>query len=170
MESRCWWGRRSFCMPNCPLWTVRDVYATSALLVKAHWRCPIQIWQLWLPFYPRPNISDRFFNLAHHFTCIQIFQIDFEETKWTFFISIHAKETFVNKFRKEKGTSWTLLNDPNIWCNQVVRRFLQNNICYFRSPISPWRAALRNTLFSNFFLQITKLKKCKKFRPSQTPL
>ena len=20
--------------------------------------CPIQIWQLWLPFYPRPNISD----------------------------------------------------------------------------------------------------------------
>ena len=56
-----------------------------ALWVKAHWRCPIQIWQLWLPFYPRPNISDRFFNLAAHFIRIQIFQIDFEETKWTFF-------------------------------------------------------------------------------------
>ena len=57
----------------------------NSLWVKAHWRCPIQIWQLWLPFYPRPNISDRFFNLAAHFIRIQIFQIDFEETKWTFF-------------------------------------------------------------------------------------
>ena len=56
-----------------------------ALLVKAHWRRPIQIWQLCLPFYPRPNISDRFFNLAPHFIRIQIFQIDFEETQWTFF-------------------------------------------------------------------------------------
>ena len=56
----------------------------NALLVKAHWRCPVQIWQLWLPFYPRLNISDRFFNLAPHFIRIQIFQIDFEETKWTF--------------------------------------------------------------------------------------
>ena len=30
----------------------------SALLVKAHWKCPIQIWQPRLPFYPCPNISD----------------------------------------------------------------------------------------------------------------
>ena len=57
----------------------------NALLVKAHWRCPIQIWQLWLPFYPRPNISDIFFNLAPHFISIQIFPIDFEVSEWAFF-------------------------------------------------------------------------------------
>ena len=32
-------------------------------------------------FYPCTNISDRIFNLAAHFIRIQIFQIDFEETK-----------------------------------------------------------------------------------------
>ena len=59
-------------------------FPSIELLDLAHWWCPIQIWQLWLPFYPRPNISDRFFNLAPHFIHIQIFVIDFEETKWTF--------------------------------------------------------------------------------------
>ena len=49
----------------------------SALYVKLHLRCPIQICQLCLSFYPRPNISDRFLS---HFIHIQIFQIDFPLT------------------------------------------------------------------------------------------
>ena len=45
-----------------------------ALLVKAHWEGEIGISELYLSFYPRPNISDRF---RSHFICIKIFQIDF---------------------------------------------------------------------------------------------
>ena len=45
-----------------------------ALLVKAHWEGEIGISELYLSFYPRPNISDRF---RSHFICIQIFQIYF---------------------------------------------------------------------------------------------
>ena len=78
-------------------------------------------------FYLCPNISDRFPPQASHYILIQIFQIYlFRRRDEHFSISnshLHAKETFVNQLRKEKGTSWTLLKDPNIWCNQVVRRF-----------------------------------------------
>ena len=34
---------------------------------------------------------------------------------------------------------------------QLVHRYLQNNICYFRSPISPWRGPQWNSLFWAFF-------------------
>ena len=37
----------------------------------------IQIYQLYLSFYQRPNISDKFVNLASHFIRVQIFQIYF---------------------------------------------------------------------------------------------
>ena len=151
-----------------------NFYGTIALWVRLNVKREIGKFLPHPSFYPCPNISDRYPpHHTSHFIRIQIFQIYiFRRRDEHFSISIshlHAKETFVNQLRKEKGTSWTLLKDPNIWCNQVVWRFLQNNICNFRSPISPWRAALRNTLFSNFFLQMTKLRKCKKFRPSQTP-
>ena len=43
---------------------------------------PIQICQLCLPFYQRPNISDKFFSLASHFIRVQIFQIHLWGTKW----------------------------------------------------------------------------------------
>ena len=60
-------------------------------------------------FYPCPNISDRFPPQASHFIRIQIFQIYiFRRRDEHFSISIshlHAKETFVNQLRKEKGTS-----------------------------------------------------------------
>ena len=50
-----------------------DLYQCSnALLVKAHWEGDIS--ELYLSFYPRPNIADRF---RSHFIRIQIFQIDF---------------------------------------------------------------------------------------------
>ena len=66
----------------------------------------------------------------------------------------HAKETFVKQFRKEKGTSWTLLNYPNIWSKHVAERFLQNNICFFRNPISPWTGPQWKSLFWAFFLRM----------------
>ena len=65
-----------------------------------------------------------------------------------------AIETFVQQLRKEKGTSWTHLNDPNIWCKQVAQKFLQNNICYFRSTISPWRGPKWKSLFRAFYLRM----------------
>ena len=40
------------------------------------------------------------------------------------------------------------------WRKQVVHRYLQNNICYFRSPISPWRGPQWNSLFWAFFLDM----------------
>ena len=43
----------------------------------------IENFQLCLSFYPRPNISDRFVNLASHFIRVQIFQILLWGTKWT---------------------------------------------------------------------------------------
>ena len=48
--------------------------SSTALLVKAHWEGEIGITELYLSFYPHPNISDWF---RSHFICIQIFQIDF---------------------------------------------------------------------------------------------
>ena len=33
-----------------------------------------------------------------------------------------------------------------------MHRYLQNNICYFRSPISPWRGPQWKSLFGAFFL------------------
>ena len=71
----------------CPL--------SNALLVKAHWEREIGISELYLSFYPRPNISDRF---CSHFIRIQIFQIDFHlilYLKWT-------KWTLLNQLSKEK--------------------------------------------------------------------
>ena len=116
----------------------------------------------------------RFFNFGSHFIRIQIFQIYFstlplilsaskyfrlilKRPNEHFSISschFHAKETFVKQFRKEKGTSWTFLNDPNIWSKQVAQRFLQNNICYFRSPISLWTGPQLESLFWAFFLSM----------------
>ena len=47
---------------------------------------------------------------------------------------------------------WTFFSDTNIWRKQLVHRYLENNICYFRSPISPWRGPQWNLLFGAFFL------------------
>ena len=55
-----------------------------AILVKAQWEWSIGISELYFSFYLRPNISDIFLNLAPHFIRIQIFQMDFLKTKWTF--------------------------------------------------------------------------------------
>ena len=33
-----------------------------------------------------------------------------------------------------------------------MHRYLQNNICYFRSPISPWRGPQSNSLFRTLFI------------------
>ena len=41
----------------------------------------IENFQLCLSFYPHPNISDRFVNLASHFIRVQIFQIHLWGTK-----------------------------------------------------------------------------------------
>ena len=53
------WRRHSICY--------RCSRTHSALLVKALWGCPIQIWQPWLPFYPCPNISHIFFQPCSSF-------------------------------------------------------------------------------------------------------
>ena len=56
----------------CINWRRHSIYyrcsrTHSALLVKALWGCPIQIWQPWLPFYPCPNISHIFFQPCSSF-------------------------------------------------------------------------------------------------------
>ena len=58
----------------------------------------------------------------------------------------------MNILIKEKGTSWTLLIITNIWLQHLVQGYLENNICYFRSPISPWRGPQSNSLFRTFFI------------------
>ena len=100
---------------------------------------------------PIEGVQFRFDNFGSHFICVQIFQIDFSTlllilSAYKYFrlilrrpnehfsISVwnfHAKETFVKQFRKEKGTSWTLLNDSYIWSKQVAQRFFQKNIHFW---------------------------------------
>ena len=46
---------------------------------------------------------------------------------------------------------WTFFSDTNIWREQLVHRYSQNNICFFRSPISPWRGPQWKSLFGAFF-------------------
>ena len=123
---------------------------------------------------PIEGVQFRFDNFDSHFIRVQIFQIDFstlllilsaykyfrlilKRPNEHFSISVwhfHAKETFMKQFMKEKRTSWTLLNDYHIWSKQVAQRFLQNNICFFRSPISPWRGPHPTSLFRAFFLDM----------------
>ena len=38
-----------------------------------------------------------------------------------------------------------------------MHRYLQNNICYFRSPISPWRVYQRKSLFWAFILRMVHI-------------
>ena len=129
---------------DCEYWLTMTTMANTAL----HYR-----------LRPIEGVQFRFDNFGSHFISVQIFQIDFstlllilsafkyfrlilKRRNEHFSISFsyyRAIETFVQQLRKEKGTSWTHLNDPNIWCKQVAQWFLQNNICYFRSTISPWR-------------------------------
>ena len=68
------------------------------------------------------------------------------------FSHYHAIETVVHQLRKDRGTSWTLLNDPNIWGKQVAQRYLQNNLRYLWSPILPWSRPCSKSLFRAFFL------------------
>ena len=126
-------------------------------MVKVHWEESIGISELCLSFYLRRNISDRFFNLAPHFIYIHLFQIDFKETKLTFLNFYDAMEAFVKQLKKEKVMSWTLLNDSYIQRKQLVHRYLQNNICYFRSPISPWTGPQLRSLFRAFFLSMVNI-------------
>jgi len=121
---------------------------------------------------PIEGVQFRFDNFGSHFIRVQIFQIDFStlllilsaskyfrlilkgpnEHFSSFFSHYHAIETVVHQLRKERGTSWTLLNYPNIYGKLVAQRYLQNNICYFWSPISPWSRPCSNSLFRAFFL------------------
>ena len=52
-----------------------EVTTTTALWVKANWKVPIGISELFLSFYSHPNISDVNFSLVLHFMFVQIFQI-----------------------------------------------------------------------------------------------
>ena len=70
----------------------------------------------------------------------------------SFYTCRWQNEHFSIKSERKKGTSWTLQNDTNIWCKQVVHRYLQNNICYLWSPISPWSRPCSKSLFRAFFL------------------
>ena len=55
------------------------------------------------------------------------------------------------RYTEEKGTSWTLLIITNIWLWHLVKGYLENNICYFRTTISPWRGPQVKSLFRTFF-------------------
>ena len=46
---------------------------------------------------------------------------------------------------------WTFFSDTNIWREQLVHRYLQNNICFFRSQISPWRGLSGSRYLELFF-------------------
>jgi len=121
---------------------------------------------------PIEGVQFRFDNFGSHFIRVQIFQIDFStlllilsaskyfrlilegpnEHVSISFSHYHAIETVVHQLRKDRGTSWTLLNDPNIWGKQVAQRYLQNNLRYLWSPILPWSRPCSKSLFRAFFL------------------
>ena len=65
---------------------------------------------------------------------------------------------FPNNSGRKKGWVEPHLNDPNFWGKQLVHRYLQNNICYFRSPILPWRGPRYFELFSRHGLFFTMPK------------
>ena len=56
-----------------------------------------------------------------------------------------------------KRDELTLLNVTDIWLKQLVHIFLQNNICYFRSPISSWWEPQLKSLLREIFLSIVRI-------------
>ena len=113
--------------------------------------------------------------------CVQIFQICLKGTKWILFdITFYHSSTcrrkanilkkhLSNNIERKKGTSWTLLNCSNICMKQLVHRYLQNNICYFRSRISPWRGPQLKLLFWAFFLVMVYIFTMQKNQPLLRP-
>ena len=131
-----------------------------------------------LPLYPlhywlRPieGVQFRFDNFGSHFIRVQIFQIDFstlllilsaskyfrlilKRPNEHFSISLFNLQCICQTTQEGKGTSWSFLNDPNIWLRHLVQGYLENNICYFRSPISLWTGPQLKSLFWAFFLSM----------------
>ena len=50
-----------------------------------------------------------------------------------------------------------------------MHRYLQNNICYFRSPISPWTGPQWNSLFWAFFSTWSRLSPYQKSASAEAP-
>ena len=151
----------------------------------------ISIFPFFNPTYwlrPIEGVQFGFDNFDSHFIRVQIFQIDFStlllilsaskyfrlilkgpnEHFSSSFSHYHAIETVVHQLRKDRGTSLTLLNDPNIWGKQVAQRYLQNNLRYLWSPILPWSRPCSKSLFRAFFSEWSIFSSCKKSALNET--
>ena len=120
---------------------------------------------------PIEGVQFRFDNFGSHFIRVQIFQIDFstlplilsafkyfrmilKRPNEHFSISLFNLQCICQTTQEGKGTSWSFLNYPNIWLRYLVQGYLENNICYFRSPISLWTGPQLKSLFWAFFLSM----------------
>ena len=113
----------------------------------------------------------RFSNFPSHFISVQIFQINFSTLPLILFVSKYFRYVFrtrneiffffywplSNNSGRKKGRVEPHLSYPYFWGKQLVHRYLQNNICYFRSPISPWRVPQRKSLFWAFILRMVHI-------------
>ena len=68
----------------------------------------------------------------------------------------------INQLGRKKGRVEPHRSYPYFWGKQLVHRYLQNNICYFRSSISPWTGLHPMSLFWGFTSGRSKFSPCQK--------
>ena len=132
---------------NISLW-----FSEIIAIVHSWWRLYTQHWKFVagrLFFQCTKEVQFGFAHFMSHFIRVQIFQIDFPPilsafkyfryNYLAFYICRGQNEHFSINLVRKKWRVEPFLNETNFWCKELVHRYLENNICNFKSPISPWR-------------------------------
>ena len=100
----------------------------------------------------------RFLDFASHFICLQIFQIGFSTERLILSVSKYSRYIFSGRnaqfsigTKQEKGRVECLW-EFQIFYQGIIAQIFGKNICYFKSPISPWRGPQSKSLFWAFLL------------------
>ena len=99
----------------------------------------------------------RFLDFAFHFIFFQIFQIDFSTeclmssvSKYSIYDLRGQIAQFSIRTKAWKEASWVLWEFQIFPTGIIAQIFEEKNICYFRSPNSPWREPQSVAILSFF--------------------
>ena len=115
-------------------------------------------------------------NIASHFICIQLFQMEISALPLILFASKYSRynfrgwnEQFQITTKAWKGPSWTFFMILRYFTQELLPKYFQKDIYYFRSPFSLWWGPSRRSLFWTFFTCQGPLNHHAKFRPPPSP-